>query len=82
MSASWQISTRTRTSPLWEQRICAQGRHARQCRGQIHDELPAYRPNSVGNETRVLVSELSGKDNIAVKRQEFGLDGLEPGRRA
>ena len=33
-------------------------------------------PIAVGNETRVLLSELSGKDNIAVKRQEFGLDGL------
>ncbi len=33
-------------------------------------------PLWVGNETRVLVSELSGKDNIAVKRKEFGLEGL------
>ena len=33
-------------------------------------------PTQVGNETRVLVSELSGKDNIAVKRKEFGLEGL------
>jgi 2-isopropylmalate synthase len=33
-------------------------------------------PTLVGNETRVLVSELSGKDNIAVKRREFGLNGL------
>jgi 2-isopropylmalate synthase len=33
-------------------------------------------PALVGNESRVLVSELSGKDNIAVKRKEFGLDGL------
>ena len=33
-------------------------------------------PALVGNETRVVVSELSGKDNIAVKRREFGLDGL------
>jgi 2-isopropylmalate synthase len=33
-------------------------------------------PALVGNETRVLVSELAGKDNIAVKRREFGLDGL------
>lgn len=33
-------------------------------------------PALVGNETRVLVSELSGKDNIAVKRREFGLMGL------
>ncbi len=33
-------------------------------------------PALVGNQTRVLISELSGKDNIAVKRKEFGLDGL------
>ncbi|MFN3981686.1 MAG: citramalate synthase, partial [Caldilinea sp.] len=33
-------------------------------------------PALIGNETRVLVSELSGKDNIAIKRKEFGLDGL------
>ncbi len=33
-------------------------------------------PALIGNETRVLVSELSGKDNIATKRREFGLDGL------
>jgi 2-isopropylmalate synthase len=33
-------------------------------------------PQMVGNETRVLVSELSGKDNIAVKRKEFGLTDL------
>ncbi|RIK44364.1 MAG: citramalate synthase [Chloroflexi bacterium] len=33
-------------------------------------------PVLVGNEARVLVSELSGKDNIAVKRREFGLNGL------
>lgn len=33
-------------------------------------------PALVGNEMRVLVSELSGKDNIAVKRREFGLVGL------
>ncbi len=33
-------------------------------------------PLLVGNETRVLLSELAGKDNIAVKRREFGLEGL------
>ncbi len=33
-------------------------------------------PERVGNRKRVLVSELSGKDNIAVKRREFGLTGL------
>jgi len=33
-------------------------------------------PALIGNETRVLVSELSGKDNISSKRKEFGLDGL------
>ena len=33
-------------------------------------------PQKVGNRQRVLVSELSGKDNVAVKREEFGLDGI------
>ena len=33
-------------------------------------------PDLVGNETRILVSELSGKDNIALKSAEFGLEGL------
>lgn len=33
-------------------------------------------PTIVGNETRVLVSELSGKDNIAVKSEEYGVEGL------
>ena len=33
-------------------------------------------PGLVGNQTRVLVSELSGKDNIAVKSLEFGVEGL------
>ncbi len=33
-------------------------------------------PEVVGNSTRVLISELSGKDNIAVKRRQFGLDNL------
>ncbi len=34
-------------------------------------------PTLVGNQKRILVSELSGKDNIAVKRIEFGLQGLD-----
>ncbi len=33
-------------------------------------------PSLVGNRTRVVVSDLAGKDNIAVKRQELGLTGL------
>jgi 2-isopropylmalate synthase len=33
-------------------------------------------PTLVGNQKRIVVSELAGKDNIAVKREEFGLDGL------
>ncbi len=33
-------------------------------------------PARVGNQKRILVSELSGKDNIAVKRVEFGLSDL------
>jgi 2-isopropylmalate synthase len=34
-------------------------------------------PERVGNRKRVVVSELSGKDNIAAKRAEFGLEGLD-----
>jgi len=33
-------------------------------------------PQLVGNQKRIVVSELSGKDNIAVKREEFGLHDL------
>ncbi len=33
-------------------------------------------PKLVGNQKRIVVSELAGKDNIAVKRAEFGLQGL------
>jgi 2-isopropylmalate synthase len=33
-------------------------------------------PALVGNQRRIVVSELAGKDNIAVKRAEFGLQGL------
>lgn len=33
-------------------------------------------PEAIGNQTRVLVSELSGKDNISVKADEFGVEGL------
>jgi len=33
-------------------------------------------PTRVGNQKRIVVSELAGKDNIAVKRAEFGLEGL------
>ncbi|MCC7354274.1 MAG: citramalate synthase [Anaerolineae bacterium] len=33
-------------------------------------------PAKVGNQRRVVVSELAGKDNIAVKRLELGLDGI------
>ncbi len=33
-------------------------------------------PVLVGNRKRVVVSELSGKDNIAVKSEEYGLNGI------
>ena len=33
-------------------------------------------PELIGNQTRVLVSELSGKDNITIKADEFGVEGL------
>jgi len=35
-------------------------------------------PARIGNHARVLVSELSGKDNIAIKSAEYGLDDLSP----
>ena len=33
-------------------------------------------PDVIGNQSRVLVSELSGKDNITIKADEFGVEGL------
>ncbi len=33
-------------------------------------------PTLVGNQKRIVISELAGKDNVAVKREEFGLQGL------
>ncbi len=35
-------------------------------------------PAQIGNHARVLVSELSGKDNIAIKLEEYGIDDLSP----
>ena len=40
------------------------------------DSYQHVEPESLGNQTRVLVSELSGKDNIAIKADEFGVEGL------
>ena len=40
------------------------------------DSYQHVEPESLGNQTRVLVSELSGKDNIAIKAGEFGVEGL------
>ncbi len=40
------------------------------------DSYQHVEPESLGNQTRVLVSELSGKDNIAIKAEEFGVEGL------
>lgn len=40
------------------------------------DSYQHVEPESLGNQTRVLVSELSGKDNIAIKVDEFGVEGL------
>ncbi len=55
-------------------RLRPQGRHARPRRPQDRVQLRAHRPASVGNERRVLVSELSGRSNIAEKLGEHGLD--------
>lgn len=35
-------------------------------------------PSKIGNRSRVLVSELSGKDNISIKVAEHGIDDLSP----
>ena len=40
------------------------------------DSYQHVEPENLGNQTRVLVSELSGKDNIAIKADEFGVEGL------
>ena len=51
-----------------QQCLCPQGGHPRQRGGQDGRLLPACGPRKVvGNSTRVLISELSGKDNIAVQ---------------
>ncbi len=39
-------------------------------------------PELVGNETRILVSELSGKDNIAYKTRGVWSGRAEPGSRS
>ena len=40
------------------------------------DSYQHIEPEKIGNQTRVLVSELSGKDNITIKADEFGVEGL------
>ena len=40
------------------------------------DSYQHIEPALIGNQTRVLVSELSGKDNITIKADEFGVEGL------
>ncbi len=40
------------------------------------DSYQHIEPELIGNQTRVLVSELSGKDNITIKADEFGVEGL------
>lgn len=43
---------------------------------KCEDSYQHLDPGLVGNHTRVVVSELSGKSNVAYKAQEFGLDLL------
>ncbi len=40
------------------------------------DSYQHIEPELVGNRLRVVVSDLSGKDNIAFKREDFGLQGI------
>lgn len=60
------------------------GRSAFAHKGGVHvnavvknvDSYQHIDPALVGNKMRVVVSDLSGKDNIAVKRQQFRLEGV------
>ncbi len=60
------------------------GRSAFAHKGGVHVNAMVKNPDSyqhidpklVGNRMRVVVSDLSGKDNIAVKRAQFGLEGV------
>ena len=60
------------------------GRSAFAHKGGVHvnavvknvDSYQHIDPALVGNKMRVVVSDLSGKDNIAVKRELFGLEGV------
>jgi 2-isopropylmalate synthase len=62
------------------------GRSAFAHKGGVHVNAVVKNPDSyqhidptwVGNRLRVVVSDLSGKDNIAVKREQFGLEGITP----
>jgi 2-isopropylmalate synthase len=55
------------------ERLRAQGGHARGCRQQGVAELRAHRAGAVGNERRILMSELSGASNVRLKADEMGL---------
>ncbi|RME82797.1 MAG: citramalate synthase [Caldilineae bacterium] len=60
------------------------GRSAFAHKGGVHvnavvknvDSYQHIDPALVGNRMRVVVSDLSGKDNIHLKREQFGLDGV------
>ncbi len=57
------------------QRLRAQGRHAPAGRQRRRAQLRARRPRRrVGNDRRVLVSELSGRGTIVAKARELGID--------
>ena len=69
------------------QRVRPQGRHARARRRRARPSYEHIDPETVGNERRVLVSELSGRSNIlalTTKRQpaaRHGADERDPARR-
>ena len=54
------------------QRLRPQGRRPRERRAQEPEAYEHIRPERVGNHRRVLVSDLSGKSNIAYKARELG----------
>ena len=67
-------SLQTSTWPMSASRVRAQGRHPRRRHAPYGAELPAHRSELVGNEMRVVVSELSGRGNLLSKAAEYGIE--------
>ena len=71
-STTWPTSTSARTNPSSAAAPSPQGRHARQRRRpRSRPATSTSTPEQVGNERRVLVSELSGRSNIMAMARRY-----------